>query len=154
MTEKECEISAVTVDPLHPQTTYDTLTLPPFDRIPLELGLSSQSMRTSSFAMSDVTDPCPPKLSQQNHESIRIRKAYSRPSSPTRKILRTTDTSVPETENVDYFDEKDFRNTDRYVRHGESFVDEVWIFTGSEFELCNPRGEKPSCCCKWQRCST
>lgn len=83
--------------------------------------------------MSDITDPCPPKLSQQP-ESIRIRKAYSRPQS-IRKTLRTTDNSIPGAENVDYFDETDFRNTDRYVPCWRVFVDEVWIFTGSEFEL-------------------
>src|SRR5436190_11177093 len=118
MMGKESEVTTVTDRP-HPQTTHDTLTLPISDRAPSELGLSVQSMRTSSFAMSDITDPCPPKLvhqfSQQNLESIRIRKAYSRPPSTTRKTWRTTDTSIPETENVDYFDERDFRNTDRYV---------------------------------------
>src|SRR5262245_12225270 len=101
MEEKEDEISPVTDEHSHLQTAHDSLTIPKSDRSPSEFGLSTQSMRTSSFAMSDITDPCPPKLPQQLIESLRIRKAYSRPAS-TWKTWRTTDNSIPETENVDY----------------------------------------------------
>lgn len=121
MTEKGPEIIEVTGDPLHPQPTHDNLNIPISDRSPSELGMSTRSMRTSSFAMSDITDPYPQKLSQQSLESMRIRKAYSRPT-PAWKTWRTTDTSIPKTENVDYFDEMDFRNTDRYIPVGECLL--------------------------------
>ena len=122
MMGKESKTTAVTDEPSHPQTTHDTLALPISDRTLSELALSTQSMRTSSFAMSDITDPCPPKLSEQNLESIRIRKAYSRPPSTSRITLRTMDTSIHKGENVDCFDEKDFRNTDRYIPIGGFFL--------------------------------
>lgn len=84
-----------------------------------DLTFSNQSMRTSSFAMSDFSDLPSSKPeegkqeqeeNQQNLESIRIRKAYSRPLP--RSKWRTSD-NCSGTENVDYFDETDFRNTDR-----------------------------------------
>lgn len=127
--------------PIHPLSLPSPLT-PPAAGVALNLpmtdlkstsseltttGLSNQSMRTSSFAMSDFSDnnddakPCsspfsstPPQQQLQHLESTRIRKAYSRPSAP-RKKWRTTDNPSENTENLDYFDEKDFRNTDRYI---------------------------------------
>ena len=63
--------------------------------------------------MSDISDP---KLqqSQQSLESTWIRKSYSQPFSAQKASWRTMDASIPDAEIVDYFDEKDFRNTDRY----------------------------------------
>src|SRR5277367_6449838 len=75
-----------------------------------ETGLSTQSMRTSSFAMSDESKP---QSQSQNIESSQIRKAYSRP--PTIQSKYRNSDVIQETETTDYFDEKDFGNTDRYV---------------------------------------
>src|SRR5271170_1493155 len=69
-------------------------------------GPSTQSMRTSSFAMSD--DSKPPyshSQSQNNIESSQIRKAYSRP--PTIRTKYHNNDVLLETETDDYFDEKD-----------------------------------------------
>ena len=101
--------------PIHPPIL---LNLPLSDQTHSEPALSNQSMRTSSFAMSDFSDtkssPQPQKEQNDQHlESTRIRKAYSRPVLPRNK-WRTAENS-PETESVDYFDEMDFRNTDRYL---------------------------------------
>src|SRR5271168_3611381 len=76
-------------------------------------GLSTQSMRTSSFAMSDESKP---HSHSQNLESLTIRKAYSRP--PTIRSKYRSSDIVQETEKADYFDEKDFGNTDRYFASG------------------------------------
>jgi hypothetical protein len=100
---------------LQDHQTPDTLTLPMSEQT---LSESALSMRTSSFALSDISDPnqqekVPPEQQNQQHlESLRIRKAYSQPP---RSTWRTPDHPFSETENVDYFDEKDFRNTDRYL---------------------------------------
>ena len=96
--------------PIHPQPAPDSMLNPPppLHRVSSMSGDSVRSMRTSSFAMSDVSDT----KSLSHSESLRIRKAYAKPI-PWVK-LSTLDNAVPETETVDYFDEKDFRDTDRY----------------------------------------
>jgi hypothetical protein len=57
--------------------------------------------------MSDESKP-----HSQNLESSTIRKAYSRP--PTIRSKYRSSDIVQDTEKADYFDEKDFGNTDRY----------------------------------------
>ena len=57
--------------------------------------------------MSDASDG----KSVSHSDSLRIRKAYTRPS--LRLKMSTLDIVIHKTENLDYFDEKDFRNTDR-----------------------------------------
>jgi len=93
--------------------------------------LSSQSMRTSSFAMSDITESNESKPSSL--DSSRIRRAYVRSpgggavsAGPTARTKGTNlinengikdepsaDDSIPELPPNDYLDEKDFMNTDR-----------------------------------------
>jgi hypothetical protein len=96
---------------LRPETAPDIrLQLPMAESAPSEkTGVSAQSMRTSSFAMSDDDSERAAHHDTQL-ESSRIRKTYSRPS---RSKWRIDDEVIPETETLDYFDEKDFRNTDR-----------------------------------------
>src|ERR1700737_1204648 len=90
--------------PSMPRHSALSLSLPPTNRDPSLTGLSSQSMRTSSFAMSDMSESKLPQL-----ESLRIRSTYT-PSSQSRK---STPASIPESETTDYHDEADFQNTDR-----------------------------------------
>lgn len=96
-----------------PSSTFLSLpmTFPDMDAPSEKAGLSTQSMRTSSFAMSDESKP----LSTQNGnlESSQIRKAYSRPSSTRSKRNSKNNVAVQETDSADYYDEKDFGNTDR-----------------------------------------
>jgi hypothetical protein len=98
--------------PQIPPSGAISLNLSPLDRASSVIGTSTQSMRTSSFAMSD--DMSETKVSHQP-DSLRIRKAYSRPP---RSRISTVETSIPETDTTDYYDEKDFQNTDRYVFWG------------------------------------
>ena len=72
---------------------------------------TKQSIRSSSFARSEE-EQSDAKIQDQLHESSRIREAYSNPSMST---LGTDKFSSPETEKVEYFNDKDFRNTDRYT---------------------------------------
>jgi len=56
--------------------------------------------------------------STRRMESLRLRKAYSQQKgtreAPIKKWRNgSEETTIPETENLDYLDEKDFRNTDR-----------------------------------------
>ena len=95
--------------PQIPPSGAISLNLSPLDRASSVIGTSTQSMRTSSFAMSD--DMSETKVPHQP-DSLRIRKAYSRPP---RSRISTVETSIPESDTTDYYDEKDFQNTDRYV---------------------------------------
>jgi hypothetical protein len=95
--------------PQIPPSEAISLNLSPLDRSSSVIGTSTQSMRTSSFAMSD--DMSETKV-PHHPDSLRIRKAYSQPP---RSRISTVETSVPETDTTDYYDEKDFQNTDRYV---------------------------------------
>jgi hypothetical protein len=99
---------------------------------PPTLSSDARSMRTSSFAMSDMSEfaavgaeadgglgkqstPLRKQHSGQHMESLRLRKAYSQGRKPVKwRNGSSADSSIPETENLDYLDEKDFRNTDRY----------------------------------------
>jgi hypothetical protein len=93
---------------LPPMPRYSALSLSlPNSNRESSVGLSSQSMRTSSFAMSDISES---KLPQQL-ESLRIRRAYTRPSRSRKSNIE----SIAETNDVDYHDESDFQNTDRLL---------------------------------------
>lgn len=94
--------------PLHPHSTPDMLE-PQSDllRSLSRSGDTAQSIGSSSFAMSDVSDG----KSVSYSDSLRIRKAYARPS--LRLKTSTLDITNHKTENLDFIDEKDFRNTDR-----------------------------------------
>jgi hypothetical protein len=82
-------------------------------------------MRTSSFAMSDGSEfrPLREQPSAQHLESLRLRKAYSATQGDVvlveeagvmkKKWRNGSSEGTPE--NLDYLDEKDFRNTDRYL---------------------------------------
>jgi hypothetical protein len=96
--------------PPDPPSMVDNLPMSDF-HTPSELSESStpQSIRSSSFAPSE--DESDLKSQTQLHESSQIRKAYSKPS---RDSLRADKGPILETNNVEYFNEKDFRNTDRY----------------------------------------
>ena len=96
--------SAATIhDSPVPTSNQPSLFLPPtVNGESSVIGVSTRSMRTSSFAMSDISDNRVSPL-----ESLRIRKAYS-----VRSPHRVSDV-IPESEIGDYPDEKDFQNTDR-----------------------------------------
>jgi hypothetical protein len=98
--------------PQIPPSGAISLNLSPLDRGSSVMGTSTQSMRTSSFAMSDDMSENRENRASQHPDSLRIRKAYSRPS---RSRISTVENSVPEKDTTDYYDEKDFQNTDRYV---------------------------------------
>jgi hypothetical protein len=84
-------------------TVQSTLPVPPPKFDPSISGISSQSIRTSSFAMSDVSE------SNNSHlESLRIRKMYS-VRSPRSKVKKK---DIPSPEPTDYSDEKAFENTE------------------------------------------
>lgn len=76
---------------------------------------TKQSIRSSSFAPSEEEES-DAKIQAQLHESSRIREAYSNPSVST---LSTDKFTSSETEKVEYFDDKDFRNTDRYTFYND-----------------------------------
>lgn len=97
--------------PQIPPSGAISLNLSPLDRASSVMGTSTQSMRTSSFAMSDDMSENRENRVSQHPDSLRIRKAYSRPS---RSRISTVENSVPEKDTTDYYDEKDFQNTDRY----------------------------------------
>src|SRR5271156_2234052 len=128
--------------PIHPhlapssdqhETSSLNLNIPPHNQRAPSIGrLSSQSMRTSSFAMSDITESNESKPSSL--DSSRIRRAYVRspgggggaaagPTGRTKgtnlingngiKDVPNADESIPELPSNDYLDEKDFMNTDR-----------------------------------------
>ena len=87
------------------------------DQASLEAGYSTtQSLRTSGFAMSDNSSENRQSNSSanspENPDSVQIRKAYKKPSNRINSC--TTENSVSKTENVDYFNEKDFRKADRF----------------------------------------
>lgn len=95
--------------PQIPPHTAMSLSLPAPNGTSSVTGVSTQSMRTSSFAMSDADDVSE-KLSP--FDSLRIRRTYSRP--------RRARTSVPEdnfSENHSFNNESEdneFLNTDRF----------------------------------------
>jgi len=69
-----------------------------------------QSIRSSSFAPSEEEPDT--KAQTQLYESSQIRKAYSKPS---RGSPRADKGPAPETDSVEHINEKDLRNTDRYL---------------------------------------
>src|SRR5579871_4852497 len=89
-------------NPISP--TQPNLSIPPPTHESSVAGISTQSMRTSSFAMSDVSEG---KLSQL--ESLRIRKMY-----PVRTPRDRVSDVTPQSDMTDYTDEKEFQETDRY----------------------------------------
>jgi hypothetical protein len=102
---------------IHPEFASNSLTPSTLNRASSLTAMSTQSMRTSSFAMSDVSET---KSSSQQPDSVRIRNAYSRPLRSRTSALKNP---ISEPEDVDYHDEKDFRNTDRYKLIQEYSVD-------------------------------
>jgi hypothetical protein len=97
--------------PQIPQQPALSLTLPPPNRASSLAGISTQSMRTSSFAMSDDLSE---KLAP--FESLRIRKAYSR--TPTSRMSVPEDDNVSEKHIPQDLETTAVPTTDRYVSVG------------------------------------
>lgn len=113
--------------PLPPDPPSTATSLPMSDmQTPSEKSRSSsrQSVGSSSFAPSEE-EKSDTKAPAQLHESSRIREAYSNPSTNT---LHTDTFPSPETEKVEYLNEKDFRNIDRYV-----LLRRLWLTKGTAF---------------------
>jgi hypothetical protein len=118
--------------PVPGQSTH-SLSLPtPVNRDSSVTG-TSQSMRTSSFAMSDISESKLPQL-----ESLRIRRAYTRPSQSRKSNID----SIAESETADYPDEIDFQKTDRYVRFLGQIDKKVRIPYGSDIQWRSSRSEE------------
>ncbi len=96
--------------PQIPPYTAMSLNLPASNGTSSVTGISNQSMRTSSFAMSDADD-ISEKLSP--FDSLRIRRTYSRPRRP-RNNVPEDEFSEKQSFNNDSED-NEFLNTDRFI---------------------------------------
>src|SRR5579859_5627715 len=117
--------------PQIPPQTALSLSLPiTLNRASSITGASTQSMRTSSFAMSDDISE---KLSP--FDSLRIRKAYSRP--PPSRMSNPDNDEVSEKHTSEDIDGPEFQNTDRYDCKGER-TDGRYGFLKLQSSNCEP----------------
>jgi hypothetical protein len=106
-----------------PPTGSSALSLPPPSTTREEAsitGNSATSMRTSSFAMSDISKE--EKMASQGVDSSRIRKAYLCSS-------RNRNTMIEVVEKME-----EVPNTDRYLPCSRDVLTQVWISESADFE--------------------